>query len=192
MAGVPFARIETPRLVLRHFAERDLAAFTAYRNDPEIARFQSWSGIADAEARAFVAEQAANQPGIPGCWFQFAIARREGDALIGDCALRLDEAQPRIAEIGYTLSRASQGCGYAGEALGAMLDWAFATLALRRVRALTDTRNAPSIALLERLGFQREAHLRQDAWHKGEWCDEYLYAVLSDEWRARREGRPRG
>jgi len=37
-----FTLIESERLILRHFEDSDLPAFLAYRNDPEVARYQSW------------------------------------------------------------------------------------------------------------------------------------------------------
>ena len=37
--------------------------------------------------------------------------------------------------------------------------------------------------LMEQLGLQREAHLRQNWWLKGEWCDSLLFAILEEEWR---------
>ena len=43
-------------------------------------------------------------------------------------------------------------------------------------------RNTRSIALLERLGFRREAHFIAGYWLKGGWIDEYLYAILRREW----------
>jgi RimJ/RimL family protein N-acetyltransferase len=42
MAGQELTRLETERLILRHFADSDLAPFLAYRNDPEVARYQAW------------------------------------------------------------------------------------------------------------------------------------------------------
>ena len=56
---------------------------------------------------------------------------------------------------------------------------------LHRAVADTDPRNSPAWTLLERLGFRREGHLRQSLWFHGEWADEYLYAILRDEWVAR-------
>jgi aminoglycoside 6'-N-acetyltransferase len=43
VAGVGFDRVESERLVLRRFEDRDLASLLAYRNDPEVARYQGWS-----------------------------------------------------------------------------------------------------------------------------------------------------
>jgi RimJ/RimL family protein N-acetyltransferase len=51
---VVYTSIETARLQLRRFAEADLPAFNAYRNDPDVARYQRWEGISEAEAVAFV------------------------------------------------------------------------------------------------------------------------------------------
>jgi RimJ/RimL family protein N-acetyltransferase len=51
---VVYTSIETARLQLRRFAEADLPAFNTYRNDPDVARYQSWEGISEAEAVAFV------------------------------------------------------------------------------------------------------------------------------------------
>jgi RimJ/RimL family protein N-acetyltransferase len=183
MATSDFHSMETARLRLRRFAETDIPTFLAYRNDPEVARYQSWEGLTEDWARAFLAAQLAIQPGTPGNGFQFAIALKATDALIGDCMLRVREDEPRQGEIGYTLARAQQGQGYGAEAVRAILAYAFETLSLHRVTAIVDCRNTPSFRLLERLGMRREGHFMQHAWYKGEWCDEYLYAMLRAEWQ---------
>jgi RimJ/RimL family protein N-acetyltransferase len=38
---------------------------------------------------------------------------------------------------------------------------------------------------MEKLGMRREAHLRENWWLKGEWCDSWIYAMLDSEWAAR-------
>jgi aminoglycoside 6'-N-acetyltransferase len=40
---------------------------------------------------------------------------------------------------------------------------------------------------MERLGMRREAHYRQNFWFKGNWTDEYLYAILQHEWLTRQD-----
>jgi RimJ/RimL family protein N-acetyltransferase len=69
-----------------------------------------------------------------------------------------------------------------------MLRLAFDDLALHRVIGRLDARNTASVAVLERLGMRREAHLVSNEYVKGEWCDEYDYALLADEWRAGKPG----
>jgi ribosomal-protein-alanine N-acetyltransferase len=179
--------IEADRVHLRHLRPTDLSDFAAYRADPNVVRFQGFDAYTEAQAADFIASQAAAPvPAAPGQWVQLAIARAADNQLLGDCALHLYAHEPRIAEIGITLAAGWQGQGYAGEALRGLLGYCFDELMLHRVVALTDTRNLPCVALLEKVGMHREGHFRQNGWYKGEWCDEYQYALLGAEWAARR------
>ncbi len=182
MGEATFTRIESERLLLRRFKDSDLVPFMAYRNDPEVAKYQDWDSCDQQEAMAFIREMEAARPGVPGEWFQFAIESKETGALIGDCALKVDEHEPYRAEIGFTLAREHQGKGLASEAVSRLLDYAFDALGLHRVVAIADCKNAPSVALLERLGMRREGHFIENTWFKGRWADEYLYAALKAEW----------
>ncbi len=186
MSDTEFTRLESERLILRRFRDSDLAPFVAYRNDPEVARYQSWDSFDEREARAFIREMASVQPGVPGEWFQFAVESKEARELVGDCALQIDGQEPYRAELGFTLAREHQGKGFASEAVSCLLDYAFASLELHRIFAIADCRNKPSWTLLERVGLRQEGHFLENVWFKGEWSDEYLYAVLKDEWLRKR------
>src|ERR687897_1099664 len=187
MGNAAFTRLESERLILRRFRDSDLAPFVAYRNDPEVARYQAWDSFDEREARALIREMETAQPGVPGEWFQFAIESKETGEFVGDCALQVDGQEPYRAEIGFTLAREYQGRGFASEAISRLLDYAFGTLKLHRVIAIADCRNTPSWALLERVGMRREGHFIENVWFKGGWADEYLYAVLKDEWLQKRQ-----
>jgi RimJ/RimL family protein N-acetyltransferase len=185
-----FTTIETERLVLRRFEVGDLDAFTAYRADPDVARFQSWHDYAREDAERFIEAMARTDPGVPGEWFQFAVASKIApahdmpgrSALVGDCALVLDAGDPPRAEIGYTLNPASTGRGYATEAVRALIGYAFDRLGVARVRAVTDTRNAPSIMVAERLGMSLTGTVRTT--FKDERCEEHTYELTERAWRA--------
>ncbi|GAB3300528.1 GNAT family N-acetyltransferase [Hymenobacter humi] len=179
--------IAAGRVRLRRLQETDLPNFAEYRADPAVARFQGFDPYDLAQAAAFIAEQAtAAVPAAPGAWVQLAIARATDDQLLGDCALHLHAHEPRIGEVGITLDPRWQGQGFAREAVRGLLGYCFEQLKLHRVIALTDTRNLPCVALLEGAGLRREAHFRHNGWYKGEWCDEYQYALLAAEWAAQR------
>lgn len=180
-----FTSIETARLSVRRFAEDDLPAFLAYRNDPVVAQFQSWEVTTEEQARDFLAAMRDEEPGRPGGGFQFAVALRDDNSLIGDIYLRLLDYDARQGELGYTLGRRHQGRGYAHEAVSAVLGYAFETLGLHRMTAVVDQENGPSIALLERLGMRREGMSRQSFFNKGEYRDEFQYAILAAEWAGR-------
>jgi RimJ/RimL family protein N-acetyltransferase len=181
-----FTTIETERLILRRFRNSDLASFMAYRNDPEVARYQSWESPTRREGAKFIAEQSRNRPGIAGKWFQFAAESKRERVLAGDCAMLISKSEPRVAEIGYTFARAYQGNGLATEAVRAVVNYGFDKLGLHRFIATTDCRNHRSVALLERLGMRCEGHFVENVWFKGEWCDEFQYAVIREEWMGTR------
>ena len=84
--------------------------------------------------------------------------------------------------MGFTLAPAHQGRGYATEALRGLLGYAFGTLGLHRVVAVTDALNAPAAALLERVGMRREAHFHENVFFKGAWGSEFVFAMLDHEW----------
>jgi RimJ/RimL family protein N-acetyltransferase len=175
--------IDTPRLRLRRFRADDLPAFAAYRADPAVARYQGWDvGYSFADAQRFLAAQDGLALGATGAWVQTAIARREDDALLGDCASFVFGDQPGSAEIGITLARASQRRGIAAEALGALIGELFAVHRLHRVIAQADDRNAAVHRLLEGLGLRLEARHVEADWFKGEWTTLRVYAVLAREW----------
>jgi aminoglycoside 6'-N-acetyltransferase len=179
-----FDRLATPRLVVRRFTAADASTLAVYRSDPEVARYQAWECPYPLEdARRFVASLEDLAPGTPGTWFQFAVALAATGALVGDVALRTSRSDPRQAEIGFSVAPEHQRRGYATEAVGAVLDYAFGRLAMQRVFAITDARNLPAQRLLERVGFRREVEFRDSTWFKGEWAREVLYARLASEHR---------
>jgi RimJ/RimL family protein N-acetyltransferase len=164
--------VTTERLLLRRLAVSDLDAFHAYRNDPEIARYQSWDGMTRRAAASFLRGQAKARLGVPGRWCQIGIDL--SGELIGDIGIciRKDE---RSAEVGFSLARAHQGRGYAWEAMVEVVGMLHLPT-IERIEAVTDTRNLPSIRLLRRLGFTLERTV--DNVFKGEGCQEHVFGFF--------------
>lgn len=162
-----------------------METFVAYRADPDVARYQSWTDFTLERGRAFIEALQEAEPGVPGEWYQFALEDRSDGTLVGDLALKVDEDEPREAEVGFTLAPDQQGKGYGTEALEAFLGYAFETFGLHRVVAVTDALNAPAAAMLDRVGLRREGHFHENIFFKGAWGSEFLFAVLEREWAAR-------
>jgi RimJ/RimL family protein N-acetyltransferase len=179
-----FDTLQGQRCKLRPFTEQDLPAFTAYRADPAVARFQSWSSYSLDDARQLYAVLDRTVFGAPDTWFQIAIADRQHDSLLGDCALHF-LADGQQIEIGFTLAPVQQGKGLAKEAVSLLLDYLFTQLGKHRVIAITDAENHPARKLLLGLGFRQEAHYVQNVFFKGSWGDECLFACLASEWRGK-------
>ena len=161
-------------VVLRRLAVADLAAFQAYRHDPEIGRYQGWSPVSDEAAAAFLAAMNAIDLLQPGEWCQVGIARPDDDRLVGDIGLFL-AADGSYAEIGFSLGRDAQGRGLATAAVREAITLVFELTPAERVIGITDARNEPSIRLLERTGMHRVA--TTEAMFRGEPCLEHTYAL---------------
>ena len=142
MVDAAFTRLTTERLVLRRFRPEDMDAFVAYRSDPQIARYQGWEAPYPVDqARQFLHQLQASHPDTPGEWFQFAVALRRTDRLIGDCAVHVPADDPRQAEIGFTVAAEHQGHGYATEAVRRLLHYLLIERDKHRVSASCDDRN---------------------------------------------------
>jgi len=173
--------VSTERLVLRSFRDADLDAFLAYRNDPDVARFQYWESISLDEAVLFMRKNTGSSLGTPGRWQQIAIALGSDDYLVGDIGLFLRDGG-RTAELGFTLAGQYQGRGLAREALVGLIDALFGQPRLERLEAVTDTRNVPAMALLGRLGFGIQS--TAEVVFKGIACHEHTYSLPRVAWRA--------
>jgi RimJ/RimL family protein N-acetyltransferase len=186
---MPFATpepIEAERVRVRLLAESDLPALYEVNSDEAVTRllpYATWTSAADADAW-FKRMETIQATGLA---LQFVIAEKASDRAIGTSLLfRLEEGSAR-AELGYVLGRAWWGRGLMHDALHALLDRAFGAMALRRVEAEVDVRNAASAQLLRRLGFAREGLLRQRWVAKGEARDVEMFGLLRDEWPAAAE-----
>src|SRR5258708_79692 len=131
---------QSDRILLRRFGVADLGEFQAYRQDPELGRYQSWEPMLEAAAKSFLAEMSRIELCVPGRWCQIAIADRESGLLLGDIGLFLSE-NGHEAEIGFTLASAHHGKGLAKEAVGEALRLIFEQTQAASVNVITDARD---------------------------------------------------
>jgi RimJ/RimL family protein N-acetyltransferase len=149
-------------------------------------RYQSTGARTLAESRAYLERGQALIAAVPRSVFDFAVCL-DGQ-LVGRVGLGCDDGQsPKTARVWYVLHPSHRGQGLAHEAVRALLDFAFGTLALHRVSAEVDPRNGPSLRVAERLGMRKEAHHLENEWLQGEWVDTVVFAVLAREWRGQPE-----
>lgn len=132
--------IETERLRLYPAAREQMEAVIAAEPDEEL--------------KAAYAEMLAGCLAHTDQWAWYAmwmIERRDGTHIGDLCFKGLPPSG--AAEIGYGISEAYQGQGYATEAVNAAVAWAFRNPELRAVEAETAPGNAASQRVLEKCGF---------------------------------------
>ncbi|WP_206539797.1 GNAT family N-acetyltransferase [Psychroserpens damuponensis] len=178
--------LSTKRLELRTIKSSDKEAFFKYRSNAIANIYQDWIPKSLKEVEAYIKNK-PTVPNQPNTWFQFGLIEKSSCKLIGDIGLHFIENDDKQVEIGYTLNKDFQGKGYATEALKCIINYIFIDLNKYRIFASVDPRNIPSIKLLERLGFRKEAHFEKSIYFKGEWVDDIIYELLQQEWRNKTE-----
>jgi RimJ/RimL family protein N-acetyltransferase len=178
--------IHTERLLLRPFTLDDLDDAHAYQSLPEVVRYLYWKPRTREDVRqALVKRTRQDALSDDNDVLVLAVVWLEIGKVIGEVNLNWLSREHRQGETGFIFHPAYQGKGLAREASEVMLRLGFNDLGLNRIIGRCDPKNAPSWQLLERLSMRREAHFVHNEIFNGEWGDEYVYAMLADEWRAR-------
>lgn len=175
--------IHTERLHIRNLMATDLNDFHIYRSNPEITLYQGFDVMDLKQAEEFIKRQENKLFGKPGEWVQYAIEEKLTGKLIGDCAIKLEENDSRIAEIGMTISHLHQKKGFAKEAMLGIVDFLFAVKNIHRIQETVDVENIASIKLIESIGFRKEGHFIENIFFNGKWGSEFQYAMLKREWQ---------
>jgi ribosomal-protein-alanine N-acetyltransferase len=104
------------------------------------------------------------------------------DELLGGLTLGgVRRGVAQAATLGYWMGAPHAGKGRMTRAVAAAVRFSFDTLRLHRIEAACIPDNAPSIALLERNGFQREGFARAYLKINDAWRDHILLALIEGE-----------
>lgn len=166
--------METERLILRRYKERDLEDLYRYLSDPEVVRFEPYRPMTREEAGEELKRRMASDEMI-------AVELKESGRLIGN--VYLGRRDFGALELGFVFNREYWGRGFASESCRAIIEKAFADGA-HRIFAECDPENENSWRLLEALGFRREGHLLQNVYFWTDesgrpiWKDTYIYGKL--------------
>jgi [ribosomal protein S5]-alanine N-acetyltransferase len=173
-----FPVIYTNRLVLRQTTMDDINEIYYLRSHPELLKYIKKPPCASLdEAAAFIQrfdDIFEKNEGLP-----WAISLRDSPALIGCVSIWRYEKQHYRGEVGYLLHPAYQGQGIMSEALAAVIHYGFHTLGLHTLEANTDPGNVASHQLLEKHGFVREGHIRQNYYFDGKFYDTVTFGLIS-------------
>ncbi|MNV68251.1 Spermidine N(1)-acetyltransferase [compost metagenome] len=172
MTATPPALPSALHASLRPLQPNDAAAWSAYLNQPGVIEHTSWGDISPAALATLINGYAED-----GDALRWAIVDASG-SLLGTVGLNeIARAQGR-AELAYDLDPRYQGRGLATQAARAVVNWAHDALDLQRIQATVLDSNAPSIAVLDRIGMQREGVLHQYRKVRGQARDYWMYAAV--------------
>lgn len=174
--------ISSNRIYLRPFTESDTADVYSYRSLESVAKYQYWNPFTREDTVAFIRENTNSSLEARNTWIGLAIVDRSNDKLIGDCALRINEAD---AEIGCNISPLYQQKSYAKEAISLLCTFVFENTAVVEVFAVTDADNLASVSLLKAIGMHKDNKFEEKMICKGVLSIEHKYVIKRSEWVAR-------
>jgi ribosomal-protein-alanine N-acetyltransferase len=179
-SGAPLLRLlETERLRLEPIRADHADAMFDGLHEPSLYAYQTDEPPADRrELRERYARLASGlSPAGEQHWLNWIIIPRDAGVAAGYVQATVAD-DLTSATIGYLVLPAFQRRGYAGEAVGAMVRH-LAVAGIGTFEAVIDTRNTASVALVERLGFERRATRRSDDVIGGRrWLDhEYVLRI---------------
>lgn len=174
---VLFASTRHGEIRLRAPEERDVDAVVTACQDPETLR---WTTVPDpygrGDAEFFVG------PHTRGRWERgdgavFAVADST-DRYVGSMELRISLGDPAVADVGFMVTPAARGLGYAPAALAALCAFGFTSLGLARIEWRANVGNTASRRVAEKAGFVMEGTTRGGVAHRDERIDAWVAALL--------------
>ena len=151
--------LDTERLFLRHFHISDDDAIYGVFGDDEVMHFGE--GVQTREWVDTWLRTCLERYHRTWGFGPYAVVERTTQDVIGYCGLFYFpdvNGRPEV-EIGYRLARSAWGQGFATEAAGAVRDYAFNNLGMKRLIAIIDPANIASIHVAEKIGMQYEQNV---------------------------------
>ena len=179
LGTVPLA---TERLVLRRYTPEDAAAmYHNWASDPEVTKYLTWTTHkALSESEAVMAQWVADYK-RPDTYL-WAIVPRDFGQPIGTISVVEMKESVEAMEIGYCIGRRWWRKGYVAEAMGAVMDFLFREVGVRRICAAHDVENPASGAVMRKCGLRPEGVLRQSDRDNRGIVDSAVYGILRQEY----------
>ena len=178
LSFTPFPVLYSERLCLRQLELDDVEEILVLRSDERILKYLIIPVCKNLdEARQFI--EKINNAIKQNESLYWSISFKNDKKLIGTiCIWNISEEDSR-AEIGYALHPDHQQKGIMSEAMDAVLDYAFTIMQLHSIEANVAPLNSASIKLLEKKGFVKEAHFKENIFFNGRFLDTAIYSLLN-------------
>lgn len=170
-------KIKTDRLTIRQIKKSDLKFILEIEQRPETNEFESMETPDTdylTERFDWFLENVQNIPSGGGVRFVISLGTKK----IGDMSLVCTWEDTQEWELGFSFLREYWGNGYAAESVRAIAQLAFENLGIHKLVMNINADNTRSTRLAERLGFVKEAHMREARLYNGNWNNETVYTML--------------
>lgn len=174
----PFPNLETEHLYLRRVVKEDVNEVFTLRSNPETMKYIPRPLLVTNEDALehikMIDAKIENNEGV-----NWAITLKDNQKLIGIIGLYKIKPEHFRAEIGYMLLPEHQGKGIIVEAIKETLNYGFEIMKLHSIEAIIDPDNYASERVLQKSGFVKEAHLKENEYYEGRFLDTVIYSILN-------------
>jgi ribosomal-protein-alanine N-acetyltransferase len=178
----PFPELETSRLRLRQVGEYDWPEILKLRGNPETMQYIPRPLVTTPQEAIdhikTIQDKIRTNSGI-----NWAITLKEEDRLLGVIGHYRLQPENFRSEIGYMLLPEAQGQGIASEAIKAILIYGFESMQLHSIEAIIDPENRSSERVLQKIGFVKEGHLKENEFFNGRFWDTVIYSLLRQNFK---------
>lgn len=175
-------KLSTQRLILSPLSPGDIPEIHRFHSNPRVALYNTIGipqhiKMTEALLNPVIAEQQKQQPDFYG----WTIRLKPDNQFIGEAGMSVMNNRFQSAEIHYHIEPRLWGKGYATEVAKELIRFAFEELKLHRVQAGAATENIGSHKVMKKAGMTREGMKRKVLPIRGEWYDNYTYAIVEND-----------
>ncbi len=174
--------LESKRLKMHEITDSDIELIHKLNSYPEVDEYNTVGiptnrEVTENVVHSMIEEQKAECRKS----YNWKIIRKDSDEFIGMAGITLSANRFKLGEIYYDLLPLHWGKGYATEIVKTLIKIGFDEFHLHKVEAGVATENIRSIRVLEKSGMTREGLRRKILPIRGEWKDNYHYAIVEDD-----------
>nr|WP_315144143.1 GNAT family N-acetyltransferase [uncultured Flavobacterium sp.] len=174
----PFPILETERLILRRVLPSDVKEMFELRSNPETMKYIPRPLLTNhEEALAHIQmmeDKIETNEGI-----NWAITLKGDDTMLGVIGHYRIKPEHYRAEVGYMILPEYHGKGITTEAVQCVVDYGFNTMQLHSIEGVIDPENEASERVLQKCGFVKEAHFKENEYFDGKFIDAVVYSKLN-------------
>ncbi len=176
--------IETDRLLLRDINENDLNFIYEMDKSPLVYYYDE--DIEPSKEDVFDRYKARieNMKLNSDKHYIFLITLKNKGLPIGEVHANLNWEALKEWELGFKLHPDFWGNGYASEAVKAVIKFLFEEIYVHKIVGFCNAKNEKSSKLMMNVGMKKDGILREGRLLRNEWCDEYIFSMLSKDYFA--------
>lgn len=181
MPDPTFPILETERLKLGETDHSLVDEVLGLYSDPRVCKYLPFPCFTTRAEAEVILEQWHSLK-THGTGYRWGIWLIETGQFIGAVGVKHWDKRVNAAELTFALKPEFWGSGYMREAIFEVLHYAFKVMQLRRLAAYADPEDIRTQNLLMGLGFKIEGIMRGHDVINGEYVDDMIFAMLSNEY----------